>query len=31
MDYYVLSGYRLGDPVEVDEGQVIWDSLLLPF
>ena len=25
------TGYRLFDPLEVDEGLVIWDSLLLPF
>jgi len=30
-DYYVHSGHVLSDPLEIDEGLVIWDSLLLPF
>lgn len=30
-DYYVHSGHGLSDPLKVDEGLVIWDSLLLPF
>ena len=33
MDYYAESpsGHSLSDPVDVMEGNVIWDSLLLPF
>jgi hypothetical protein len=30
-DYYELTGTRLDDPLEVDEGLVTWDQLLLPF
>jgi len=30
-DYYVHSGHGLSDPLKVDEGLVVWDSLLLPF
>lgn len=33
MCYYVesISGRALSDPVDVTEGNVVWDSLLLPF
>lgn len=33
LDYYARcgTGYPLCDPLKIDEGNVIWDSLLLPF
>ncbi|MFO8182768.1 MAG: membrane protein insertion efficiency factor YidD [Candidatus Aegiribacteria sp.] len=33
LDYYSRcgTGSLLSDPLEIDEGNVIWDSLLLPF